>query len=192
MEVKNDIWGVLLLRGIIAILFGFAAVFWPGLTLVTLVYLFAAFILINGVITFVMGLTNSLNLGHSTWTRILTVLVGALEVGVGVYLLRHPTVSFGTLVLLIGIVLVVRGVIEVVSAFVDDEAATMKTFTIIGGVLAVLAGLFILFQPVSAGVAFVWVLGLYALIAGPLLIALAVDLKNGGPSAGGAVVKLKK
>ena len=192
METKNDLWGVLLLRGIVAVLFGFAAVFWPGMTLVTLVYLFAAFILVNGIITFVTGLSNSFNGGHSVWTRILTILVGVLEVGVGVYLLRHPLVSFATLVLLIGIVFVVRGVIDVVTSFVDDDNATMKTFGVIGGVLAVLAGLIVLLQPASAGVGFVWILGLYALISGPFMIALAIDLKNSGPSVGGAVAKAKK
>jgi uncharacterized membrane protein HdeD (DUF308 family) len=36
----------------------------------------------------------------------------------------------------------------------------------------------LLFQPASAGVAFVWVLGLYSLIVGPLMIALSLDMKK--------------
>ena len=43
-------WWLLLLRGIAAILFGILAFVWPGLTLVTLVLLYGAFALVDGVI----------------------------------------------------------------------------------------------------------------------------------------------
>ena len=41
-------WWVLLLRGVLAILFGIAAYAWPGMTLVTLLTLFGAFALVDG------------------------------------------------------------------------------------------------------------------------------------------------
>ncbi len=47
---------------------------------------------------------------------------------------------------------------------------------ILVGLFAGLAGIVMLFQPVSGGVAFVWILGLYALITGPLLIALSLEV----------------
>lgn len=170
----SSYWWVLTLRGISAILFGLAAVFWPGITLVTLVYLFSAFILATGIIGIVQGLTN---VGRAGIDWILTLLLGFLEVGVGVYLLRHIEVSFETFILLIGFVLIVRGVLEVVVAF-NEENSTTRTLLMIGGVAAALAGVVVLRQPVAGGVAFVWVLGVYALIAGPLLIALSIDAKQ--------------
>ncbi len=103
----------LAIRGVLATLFGIAAVFWPGITLVTLVYLFSAYILLNGLVDLVFGLGRLLHGGTSVLTRVLTLLFGVLEVGVGVYLLRHPGVSFATLILLIGFTLIVRGVFEV-------------------------------------------------------------------------------
>lgn len=167
-------WWVLTLRGIAALLFGIAAVFWPGITLVTLVYLFSAFILVSGVIEVVHGIGAITHRG--TW--FLTLLLGVLQIGVGVYLLRHPLVSFATLILLIGFTLIVRGVIEGVSAFTEDASASMKTLLVIGAIISVLAGIVVLFQPAAGGVAFVWILGLYALISGPLLIAMSLDVKK--------------
>lgn len=168
-------WWTLTVRGIAAILFGVAAVFWPGMTLVTLVYLFGAFILVYGVVDIIHGLTN---IGRGGLGWILTLLLGFLEIGVGVYLIRHVTLAFTTLVLLIGFMLIVRGVFEVVLAFMGDQPATSRTLLLIGGAVAVLAGIIVLRQPVAGGVAFVWVLGVFALVSGPMLIALSIDAKH--------------
>lgn len=174
-ETVKDLWGVLLLRGIMATLFGVAAVFWPGITLVTLVYLFSAFILATGLVGLVSGLMASRD---TALNRMLVILVSLLEIGVGVYLLRHPLVSFGTLILLIGFTLIVSGVLDVVRGLFEAEGATYRFLTIVSGLLAALAGIVVLFQPASAGVAFVWILGLFALLSGPLMIALSLDVKK--------------
>jgi uncharacterized membrane protein HdeD (DUF308 family) len=168
-------WWVLTIRGLAAILFGLAAVFWPDLTLVTLVYLFSAFILVYGIIDIVHGLTT---IGESGLGWILTLVLGFLQVGVGVYLLRHTLITFTTLVLLIGFMLIVRGVFEVVMAFGGEQTATSRTLLILGGVVTALAGIIVLRQPVAGGVAFVWVLGVFALITGPMLIAQSIDVKH--------------
>ena len=44
-------WWLLLLRGVAAILFGVLAFIWPGLTLVTLVLLYGAYALVDGVLS---------------------------------------------------------------------------------------------------------------------------------------------
>jgi uncharacterized membrane protein HdeD (DUF308 family) len=171
----NTQWWVLTIQGIAAILFGIAAVFWPGLSLVTFIYLFGLYMLVAGVLSMLHGL---FAIGRrSTW--ILTLLLGLLELGLGVYLLRHPGVSFSVLIILVGSAFVVYGVLEAVVALADkDRTATSRMLAIIAGVIGVLAGIVMFFQPAAAGVAFVWVAGLFALINGPLWIALSLDVKN--------------
>lgn len=179
MDVYNlkDMWGAIVFRGFIAILFGIAAVFWPGITLVTLVYLFSAYVIVTGLMNMIVGLTNWGG-GGTFWSRILLTALGVLELGVGVYLLRHPLVSFGTLILLISLVLIVRALFEIFAGIFSDAAGSYKTILVISGILTGLAGVVLLFQPAEAGVAFVWILGLYALITGPMLIALGFEAKN--------------
>lgn len=173
-EINKVTW-MLTIRGALAVIFGIAAVFWPGLTLVTLVYLFAAYVLVGGIVDIVDGISSMRS--RSWW--IVTLVLGLLQVGVGVYLLRHPLLAFATLILLIGFVLIVRGVFEGVMALVGrEDSAPVRTLTVIVSVLSVLAGILMLFQPASAGVAFVWILGLYALVIGPVLIALAMEVRN--------------
>lgn len=170
----SEYWWTLTLRGVLALLFGIAAVFWPGLTIVTLVYLFGAYILVSGVVDLIHGVSSVFK--RTSW--FLTLLLGFAELGVGVYMLRHPHVTFATLILLIGFMLIVRGILEGVAAFSDNLSSTNRTLMIFGSIVAILAGIILLFQPASAGVAFVWILGLYALIVGPILIALSLDLKK--------------
>lgn len=168
-------WWVLTLQGIAAILFGIAAVFWPGLTLVSFVYLFGLYLLVAGVLAVLSGL---FAIGRrSTW--VLTVLLGLVELAIGVYLLRHPGVTFELLVVLTGSALVVFGVFEAVTALAHrEQTAVGKTLALVAGIVAVLAGVLMFFQPAASGVAFVWVVGLFALINGPLWIALSIDVKN--------------
>lgn len=177
-QLNNDLWGVLALRGIVAILFGLAAVFWPALTLVTLVYLISAYLLASGVVGLVVGLINIGNGKISMLSRILTVAIAVVEIGVGVYLLRHPSIAFAAFILIVGLALIARGVVDAFAGIFEEDSATAKTILTITGVLSAFVGVLILLQPVAGGVAFVWILGLYALITGPMLLALSYDMKS--------------
>lgn len=170
----SQMWESLVLRGITSILFGIAAVFWPNLTLVTLVYLFSIYILVSAVVGIIEAIRAITRGSGWLWK----LLISIIELGVGVYLVRNTLVSFTALILLIGLVLITRGVFEVVSALLEDISATEKTLMVIGGILAVIVGIIVLLQPSTSDVTFVWVLGLYALLTGPMWIALGVDAKR--------------
>lgn len=173
---EESMRGVTVLEGIAVLLFGIAAVFWPGITIVTLLYLFATYALVIGVINLISGIVHIASRGASA---VLTILLGVLEVGAGVYLLRHPHVTFTTFVLLIGFLLIFRGVFGIVGAFMDNLLPTQRTLLFIVGLLSIVVGIVILFQPAASGVAFVWLLGVYALIAGPVAIAAALEQGGG-------------
>ena len=170
-----DVVGVSVFRGIITTLFGVAAVFWPGLTLRTLVFLFSAFILVIGIVDVVAGIGKLLHGTEAVLTRVLTLLLGVLQIGVGVYLLRHLTVRLAVFILLIGFSFLVRGIFEIVEGLFSEGPSVHRVLLIIVGILGVLAGIIVLFQPVAGGLAFIWILGVYALITGPLMIALAME-----------------
>lgn len=173
-ETTADLWWVGMVQGVAALLFGIAAVFWPGLTLKVLVYLFSAFVLAWGILSIVEGIMSIKERG--TWW--LTVIFGVFGAGVGLYLVRHPLASFATVILLIGFTFIVRGVVDIISAFVDKHTATGKLISLLVGAAGVIAGIVILNQPVAGGVAFVWIVGLYSLVFGPLMIALSLDVRK--------------
>lgn len=172
---ESTMRGLGVAEGVVAVLFGIAAVFWPQLTIVTLLYLFATFILISGIINLITGIFH-INHGAGSW--FLKLLLAILQIGIGVYLLRHPHVTFATFILLIGFALIFRGVFDIVASFMDTMSSGHRFMLIIAGVLAALAGIIVLLQPVAGGVAFVWILGIYALITGPVIIAVSLDAGN--------------
>jgi uncharacterized membrane protein HdeD (DUF308 family) len=169
----NELWWIGVLESALALFFGVSAIFWPGLTLVTLVYLFSGFVLGIGVIELIAGLMSIKR--RSTWW--VTALIGGVGVGLGVYLVRNPNVSFEVFVILIGLFLIARGILDIMRVFVDRMSGVIKTLSAVVGIAAIIAGIFVLSQPVAGGVAFVWVLGLYAIIWGTLGMAISVELR---------------
>src|SRR6266480_2056320 len=91
-------WWLLLLRGIAAVLFGLLAFIWPGLTLVTLVLLYGAFALVDGVISLVAAFTGSAKAVPTWWL----VVVGLLGIAAGIVTFAWPGITAILLVLFIG------------------------------------------------------------------------------------------
>lgn len=167
-SVTKESWGALVLGGVATIIFGVAVVFWPGLTLLALLYIFSAYALASGVVNVMAGLSSVEKV--DSW--FLPVALGAFELGVGVYLLRHTAVKFSTFIILIGFTLIARGVVEAVSAYFNSTNASMRALTLnyLSGLGALVAGIVILFSKQAQGVSFVWILGLYALVVGTVQI----------------------
>jgi uncharacterized membrane protein HdeD (DUF308 family) len=160
----------LVVSGIVSLIFGIAAVFWPHETLLTLLYLFGAYVLVSGIVRVVVSFAS---IASGGWW-FLSAILGLFEIGVGVYLLRHVTVAFATFILLIA-----RGIIGIVDTLFDNAGGdTSRTLTFIVSVLALVVGIVVLFQPVSSGIAFVWILGAYALIAGAIQLSVATELNK--------------
>ncbi|MBW4061520.1 DUF308 domain-containing protein [Candidatus Saccharibacteria bacterium] len=163
-----------IVEGILLILFGLVAIVWPGMTAVTFASIFGLYALIAGVVGVVSGIVH-LNAG---WSSIGEIVLGALFIAAGSYILDHPGTTAVTLVLFVGFTFIFRGVFDVVAAIGSNS--NHKALSIVSGVLALLVGLVLLRYPVGAGVAYVWVIGIYALVSGP--IVLAVGLGAGDPA----------
>lgn len=173
-QAVSEMWWLGLIQGVLAVFFGIIAVFWPGLTLATLVYLFSSFVLLWGVIEIIHGLMSIKR--RSTWW--LTLLFGVISLGVGLYLMRHPGLSFAAFIVIISLTLIVRGLLDILGMFLDTRTASHRALMAIVGLAAIIAGIILLLQPVSGGVAFVWVLGLYAIIFGLIVAVISIETRE--------------
>ncbi len=164
-SLQEPRWATIL-RGLLLVVFGLVALAWPGLTLATFVWLVGIYVLAAGLVSIFAGVLG-VGEGGFSWLRL---LIGVLELGAGVYLIQHPHITFHLLTLVIGLGLMIRGVLEVVFAFNNEVVTEHKGLLAVAGVFSVLAGFIVLRYPLGAGVTWVWVIGLYALIGGPITI----------------------
>jgi uncharacterized membrane protein HdeD (DUF308 family) len=178
-DYVQGVWWLIVLQGILLLLLGFFALAVPGLTLYVLSIGVAVYFLVAGIINVIRSLGGIGRL--PLW--FLSLLLGILEVGVGVYALKHPAITAATLILLVGAILVVRGIFEVISAYMDGYDGRNRSSLVILGVLSLVTGIVIWLYPASAGVAFSWILGVYGILGGSMLIALAIEARSLLPAA---------
>lgn len=170
----NDTWWMLLLRGLALLLFGVLAVIWPGITLAVLAVLFAIYVFIAGVVNIVTGI------GFYSTRRVwfLTLLLGVIEIGFGVFVAKNPALTFTMLVFSIGIVFVLQGILAIIVAFSDMRETGMRVMGVIAGALAIIAGLLVFRFATTAALGFIWIIGAYGMIVGSLDVAEALNMKE--------------
>ena len=173
--LEKQIWGFGIAQGVLAILFGILALFWPGLTVALLLLFFGVFVLLWGIFGIVISLVQ-IGTNKFWW---LELIFSVLALGLAVYILRNPAETALIFVFLIGITFLVRGVVDLLVGLFDrEQTSDNRWFHILVGVIGVIAGIITLVNPVSAGVAVVWVVGLYAVLYGALAIAFAVRMQK--------------
>lgn len=169
--MAKQLWGLGIAFGVVSILFGILALFWPGLTVAFLILIFSVFVLIWGIIGLIVSLA-SISTDKFWW---LELIFSVLAVGLAVYMLRNPEATAVIFVFFIGITFLVRGVVDILEGLFDGaRQGDRRALSVVLGVLGVIAGIITLTYPVTAGVAVVWVIGLYAVLYGSLLIAFSL------------------
>jgi uncharacterized membrane protein HdeD (DUF308 family) len=177
-DVSKELWWLWLVRGLVLMVFGFFALVWPGVTLASLTVALGLYIVFSGAVDIIGGI-RSIGRG-GLW--FLTMLLGVLQLGLGVYLLRHLALSLEVFIALIGISFLVKGVMEVASAFTGGIDGGLRFLFAIVGVFSLALGLAMLVQPISSGLAFTWAMGLYGVLAGTFGIATALSLHSALPN----------
>jgi uncharacterized membrane protein HdeD (DUF308 family) len=167
-------WWILLLRGIAGILFGILAFVWPGLTLLTLVLLYGAFALVDGVLSLIAAFTGSAKPVPTWWL----VVVGVLGVGAGVVAFAWPGITAIALVLLIGAWALVHGIFEIIGAIQLRKEIDNEWMLILGGALSVVFGLIVLIAPGAGALGLIWAIAAYSIAFGIMFVALALRLRK--------------
>lgn len=165
-------WWAVLLRGIVAILFGFVALFASGLTLNVLLILIVFFLIVGGLASIVGSL---LATDHKHWWIML--LNGLISIAVGIIIFSWPAITLLIMVALVAIWAILTGLFELFASLSASWAAPGKAMVALVGVLTIILGIVMLVYPgVTINVA-VWLIGLYALIIGISLVFFGFKLK---------------
>lgn len=167
-------WWLLLLRGIAAIVFGVLAWAWPGVTLITLVLLWGVYALVDGVAALVSG-WQSKDGGKPMWQ---VVLIGVVGIAAGIFTFVSPGVTAIALLLLIAAWAIANGVFQIAAAIRLRKEIESEWLLILSGALSVLFGAFMIARPGAGALAVLWLIGVFAVAYGALLVILAFKLKK--------------
>lgn len=166
-------WWLILLRGVLAILFGVLAFIWPGITLLTLVFLYGAFALIDGVLSLAASIR-----GGTPVPRWWLALVGVFGIAAGVLTVFWPQITALVLLMFIAAWAIVTGVLQIFGAIKLRHEIEGEWLLIASGVLSVTFGALLVLWPGAGALAMVLVIGAFAIMYGALLIGFALRLRK--------------
>jgi uncharacterized membrane protein HdeD (DUF308 family) len=167
-------WWMLLVRGIAAIVFGVLAFAWPGLTLLTLILLYGAYMFVDGIFAIAGAVMGPGGAGPRWWLA----LAGLCGIVIGVLTFALPGLTALVLLFFIAAWAVVTGILEIVGAIRLRKEIDNEWLLILSGVVSVLFGIGLVVAPGAGALALVWVIGIYAIVAGAIYIALAFRLRK--------------
>jgi uncharacterized membrane protein HdeD (DUF308 family) len=169
-------WWVPALRGLAGILFGVLALAWPGMTLVTLILLFAAYALVAGFAS-VAGAIRHRRTEDEWW---IAMLLGLVSIGAGVVAVLNPAVTALVLVLVMGANALVSGVLDIFAAIRLRKMVEGEWLMVLSGLASVAFGAIVFLYPGAGALALVWLVSLYAIVSGAALLALSVRMRAHG------------
>jgi uncharacterized membrane protein HdeD (DUF308 family) len=167
-------WWLVLVRGVLAILFGISAILWPGITLLTLVIMFGVYAIFDGIVAIWTGFSRTR--ASSRWWMFL--LEGLLNIGAGIVALSSPGLATLVLIYIIAAWAVITGILEIVAAIRLRHEITNEWFLALGGVLSIGLGILLFLQPAAGSLAIIWMIAGYALVFGILLVILGIRLRG--------------
>lgn len=166
-------WWLILLRGVLAILFGVLAFIWPGITLITLIFLYGAFAFADGILSIAAAIR-----GGSPVPRWWLALIGAFGIAAGVLTAVWPQITALVLLLFIAGWAIATGVLQIIGAIKLRDEIDDEWLLIASGVLSVAFGVLLALWPGAGALAMILVIGAFAILEGVLLVFFSLRLRK--------------
>ena len=167
-------WRVLLLRGVVAIVFALLAWLLPGITLTALVLVFGIYVEVDGMLGVWMAIASRKSNPH-WWMLLLWGLAGIL-VGLLTFVMPHLTAL--ALLMVIAAWAILVGVMQVMAAWRLRKEITGEWLLGLGGLLSILFGALMAWNPGAGALAVLWLIATYAFIFGVLMVVLALRTRR--------------
>ena len=177
-QVLSQLRWLVLLRGILLIVLGGYALYRPGMTLVALTQVLAAFAIIDGMLAIVAGIMGV------TESRKWTIARGLLGILAGIFVLANSLlvslIAGVTIVLVLAFQAIASGVFEIIVAIRERKQIEGEGWLILSGIFGVLFGGILLSAPFASLVTLVWVIGFFAIFFGVVLIVNSFRMRKLG------------
>jgi uncharacterized membrane protein HdeD (DUF308 family) len=166
-------WWLVALRGVLGIIFGILALLFPDITLLSLVLVFAAYMLADGVLAIISAVRAARK--SERWR--LLVLEGIANIATSIVAFLWPGITIFVLTILIAAWAIVSGCLMYGAAFRLQQRHG-RWWLGAAGILSVIFGFLLILAPLLGAIVLTIWLGAYALVFGGLLLVLAFRLRS--------------
>jgi uncharacterized membrane protein HdeD (DUF308 family) len=165
-------WWAFVARGVLAILFGIIAFVTPGVTMLSLVLVFAAYAVADGIFA-IVGAVRAAKAGER-WS--LLALEGVVGIIAGVAAVAMPGLTVVVFVTLIAAWALITGGFMLAAAFrVDTDHG--RWWLALGAVASIVYGALLVIAPMTGALVLTWWIGAYALVFGVSMLIFAFRLR---------------
>lgn len=166
-------WWAIALRGVFAIIFGIIALVMPGAALLAFVLLFAAYMLVDGVLAIIAGVRAAQR--HERWGWL--IFEGILDLIAGGIAVIWPAITIVAFVFLMGAWAIVTGALLFGGSF-RLNIPHGRWLIALAGAVSLIWGFLLIIWPLIGAVALTWWIAAYALFFGVALLVLGFRLRG--------------
>ena len=177
-EVAKGAWIWAVVRGALLIVFGIVAMVWPGKTALVLAAIIGIFAVVDGIIDLIDAIRHRGTPGVG-----LRVFLGIVSLLFGIIILVWPGKTLGFMVILIAIWSILIGVLQIIAnVSIRKEAPGAWVWGVVAGAIGVIFGILVLVWPGIGLVTLIWLIGIWAIVFGIMLIVLGIQLRKAAQS----------
>jgi uncharacterized membrane protein HdeD (DUF308 family) len=169
----DESWWIFAAAGLVSILFGVMALFWPGLSLSVFIWLFAIYAVVAGIVHLV-GMFRAMGEHRTWWTYLVLGLIG---IAAGLFALAYPLIPTVILLYVIAFWAILTGIGEIIGSF-----STGHFLWLVTGLISIVFGFLLLGNPIVGALAYVMVIGVFAIVRGIFLIVQAFKAPSSPPA----------
>lgn len=163
-----------MIRGVLGIVVGLMTFLWPGITLIALVLLFAAYALVDGMVN-LAGAAHAVQ-AHERWAALL--IEGLLGIVAAVVTVLWPAITAIGLVYMIAAWAILTGVAEVVAAVRLRKYISGEWLLALAGIASIVFGVLMAAVPLAGALVIAIWFGAYAFVFGIMLMVLGFRLRG--------------
>jgi uncharacterized membrane protein HdeD (DUF308 family) len=167
-------WWAVALRGVLGIVFGIVAFLLPGATMLSIILIFAGYMMADGVLGIVAAVRAARS--HDRWGWL--TFEGILSIVTGIIAALWPGLTAIAFVLLVAAWAIVTGGLMVAAAF-DLNTEHGRWWLALSGFVSIIFGCLLIAAPLLGALVLTWWVAAYALAFGIVLVILAFRLRSG-------------
>jgi uncharacterized membrane protein HdeD (DUF308 family) len=176
MQTLAANWWAFVIRGFAAVLFGLLTLFLPGIALLTLVFLFGFYSILDGVFNIAAAFRRTgPDTGMPWWALLISGILGIIA---GLLAFFLPGITALVLLYIIAGWAVATGILAIVAAIRLRKQIRGEWLMVLSGVLSIVFGVLIALFPGAGALAVVLWIGAYATVMGILLVVLGFRLRK--------------